>query len=969
MLLSVVFLATISQCRFYTEDVAETCEAGGGLSVPESICKDVAVADANANPTPPLTVEDNLLYPMGCYVMYYSNSAVVSNKIRSPATMGQTMCMGVSPMNCVGSCYQSPSDMKCVCMSTDCVTAAPPTDAPPTLTPTAVPTAVPTDAPPTLVPTAVPTAPPTLPPTLVPTAIPTTPPTLVPTAVPTAPPTLVPTVVPTTPPTLVPTAVPTITPTDIPTAVPTLVPTLIPTLIPTLSPTVEPTVVPTATTPPTSTPTVIPTAVPMSNQTDNPSPSPTNSSSIAPTQAPTDIPTPSPTLDPVTSQPGVPVTPLPTDTLEPVDPPEEVDLVIEKSEETSNAITGVAGVAALATPVAAAAAAHASMVALMMDGKCSDEPKRLPVALHPIKALGWDTIDGSEDISAIIGNMTICAGVSLICFLLLLLLTCLSPLMPPALKVKNLLEAQGLLRFPSTGLFVLLFLYQGSVFSSMRLIGYADKATHRVVGFIATLVLLVTPHLVAYTIKTSVPTAAFYKVVDSMPNKWMCISGKIIRATIGSGEWVSVRRSNRFVQRYQTMLRSFKQDYSWFIYFDFMSMVLLAGATIPRTPTWNDCGHVKLFSAVVNLLMLASKIAYKPYARYRDNVLEIPRFGIQAAALFVMALAFYSGNPGHWGFSMAGPLFIIAIALLLLKVLLDIITELYIFCTNRRDHLQEQVFIEYEQREEDFDKDMECINQNKRWSSSTIPPLAPLIEATVANPNGIGRGKEKERRPSVALSSRSQKLSDYLLPDTDSDSDHEDSAESMEHRQDSSHPFVRAWKEEEERTASPVKSTNRVFMINSRRPSVDFIEAESSNESFGKPIPKSYRTVNTSFSSDVGLNDVAGNRRSSHPQAGPSREAKSRRSSSAAFTDSTMESMVSIDKLFSRDTNKSSRSNASSRRSRRLPEFTSPPLPSAMTPPTPPRRRPPIPLPRGRGSPLPPVLTRGIPNGLVEEHI
>ena len=600
----------------------------------------------------------------------------------------------------------------------------------------------------------------------------------------------------------------------------------------------------------------------------------------------------------------------------------------------------MAGVAALATPVAAAAAAHASMIALMMDGKCSDEPKQLPVALHPIKALGWDTIDGSEDVSAIIGNMTICAGVAVCCFFLLVLLKSLSPVLPPALRVRDMLDAQGLLRFPSTSLFVLLFLYQGSIFSSMRLIGYANKGFHRAIGLVATGILLLIPHLVAYTIKTSVPTTAYYKTVSTHPKGWKCISDKFVRAIVGSGEWVSVRKTNRFVQRYQTMLRSFKQDCAWFIYFDFMSMVLLAGATIPRTPTWNDCGHVKLFSCVINILMLASKIVYKPYARYRDTVLDIPRFAIQATALFFMALAFYSGNIHHWGFAMSGPLIIAAIALLLLKVLLDIVTELYIFCTDRREKLQEEVFKLYEQQEEDFDKDIQCLRRPESWNE-----MIPIVTTG-------GDGKRRSRGSSVALSNTSQRvLTDYLLQDqSSSEGEVEEEEERHQHEisldaelcnddQPEQHPFVSAWKQDQDAISSQTLPRRR-----NRLSTLARSEGASSNESFGKlALPKSYRN-STPLNNDLTLGDTPGNQHLSR-QFNSSNKL---RSSSTAFTDST-ESIASVDRLFSKGTNRSSRSTASSRRSRRQTTICkSPQLSAIPTPPSPPSRRPPM-LPKGRG--------------------
>eukprot|EP01059_Diplonema_ambulator_P001992 TRINITY_DN11636_c1_g1_i1.p1 TRINITY_DN11636_c1_g1~~TRINITY_DN11636_c1_g1_i1.p1 ORF type:complete len:499 (+),score=104.68 TRINITY_DN11636_c1_g1_i1:199-1695(+) len=349
------------------------------------------------------------------------------------------------------------------------------------------------------------------------------------------------------------------------------------------------------------------------------------------------------------------------------------------------------------------------MMVLMYDGHCSEHPRELPPALHPMQLVGLVKVADSYDAAVITGNMSIVVGVSVLCFIGLCVLRLLSPYLPSALQVKNMMDAQGLLRFPSVALFVLLFLYQGTVYSSMRLVVYGATFQLRMAGVACTVPLILIPPVVAHVIKTSVPRLGYYRRLEHPPKPICGLPSRYVQVIIGAGEWVSARRDNKFVARYQTMMRSFKQDWSWFVLVDFAAMWLLACATMAKTPTWRDCGHVKMVSSLVCLISMGVKAYARPFARHRDNLLDPPRLFLQALALIFMAAGFYSGSPSHIGFKVAPVIIMMTIVMLLFKVFLDLCTEVVVF--RRRARLQKITFEETENNLKDellaFNKAME----------------------------------------------------------------------------------------------------------------------------------------------------------------------------------------------------------------------------------------------------------------------
>ena len=563
----------------------------------------------------------------------------------------------------------------------------------PTAIPTAVPTAVPTAIPtavPTAVPTAIPTAVPTVVPTTVPTAIPTAVPTVVPTTVPTVIPTAIPTAVPTTVPTAVPTtvptarpigttAVPTAMPTAVPTAVPTSVPTAIPTAVSTAAPTVVPTAVPTArpivtTAVPTAVPTTIPTAVPTAVPTSVPvipTAVPTAVPTLPPTSIPTLIPTPMPS--PLLPTP-VPSTSVP----ETAAPPTEVPPVIDK--KTAETVEGVGSAAAAASALGAGASAGPALRLVAISGSCragneNNSSREYPRPLHPTQ---WK-IGDSYALGMVAGNVMISFGFAVLCFFILKIAERGGTSCAP--KLFNGLDTQGLLRFPSAPLFVFQFLYQGTTQGGMSLVSYPNTPFHFIIGFVTCCGCAAVPIVIFIECRRGVPSQAVYADDARYGLK---------RLLMGPGEWVSNHVELHWVNRYRTVIGSFRQEVVWFSIVEFASMLAISAMESLNTRTLIQCGHKKLFEGFLFLILLVLEAILWPHCRARDSTVDFVLLGLQAAALFCMAAGFYEENTGHYIFEVASTFLFASVIILIVKSGIDVLVEGYILCKGIRTRVQQR---------------------------------------------------------------------------------------------------------------------------------------------------------------------------------------------------------------------------------------------------------------------------------------
>eukprot|EP00755_Sulcionema_specki_P037217 Sspe_Gene.108489::Locus_87627_Transcript_1_1_Confidence_1.000_Length_423::g.108489::m.108489 len=137
----------------------------------------------------------------------------------------------------------------------------------------------------------------------------------------------------------------------------------------------------------------------------------------------------------------------------------------------------------------------------------------MPFILHPT---GF-TIFGSAPAGALVGNLALSAGYTAVMGSLLMVGMRI-PCVKQRLVAGTLVEVQGFLRFPSTALLVFLFLYQGTIFASLRLVVYPPRKAFRLLGCFGVVVCFAVPVTTLLQVRAAVPTLARYRHVLPAPS-------------------------------------------------------------------------------------------------------------------------------------------------------------------------------------------------------------------------------------------------------------------------------------------------------------------------------------------------------------------------------------------------------------------------------------------------------------------
>ena len=418
---------------------------------------------------------------------------------------------------------------------------------------------------------------------------------------------------------------------------------------------------------------------------------PTTAPAVPDTSEPTSVPTSIPTSVPTDVPTGVPVTGVP-DTAVPSTPQPAVataDTPVPESGGSPPALPEVeqiataGGIAAVGSALGGGGGAATRLVIASLGcHKEGEPPPSVPLALHPTQI----QVMGSDSAGAVVGNTLIAVGFGCVCAVALLILQRFGRSMCPGLFTS--LDTQGFLRLPSAPFFVFQLLYQGTTYGAMNLVLHPPSVGLCIAGFVSLLLCIVLPLLVFWTVTSNVPRSAQY-MHDTRPlGAWMTI-------LIGPGEWVSLHEDCHWVNRYATAVRMYRQELAWFSIIEFAGSFALSALSAVNATTLVSCGHVKISAALVFLIMLVVEARLWPHARMRDSAMDFVGLGLQMSAMVLMGAGYYSGArdaSDSWTFATAGIVLVAAIAVVLLKLVLDATSELYIFCTNRRELLQEEAF-------------------------------------------------------------------------------------------------------------------------------------------------------------------------------------------------------------------------------------------------------------------------------------
>ena len=509
---------------------------------------------------------------------------------------------------------------------------------------------------------------------------------------------------------------------------------------PTKAPTKAPTQTPGATAVPTAVPTSVPaTAAPLTTPAPTPTPAAPSPSGVPPAVTPTAAP-PTQTQTPRTTAP----------------PP--VAATAPPPRATGKAIPGTAG-NMVATLSVVSAAAAGRMALLAGSGDCKTRMleatgaanEDLPWTLHPLQI----KIGGSMWIGAVVGNMAICGGCSLLAYTLLVVTRCVLPSMGD--RMKDVLDTQGLLRLPSSLLFVFMILYQGTSLASLRLIVSATRWYYHVVGVCGTAVCVAVPLGLFFAIRYGVPRLGRYRV-DTTDTAHMVHPAVVF--FIGRGEWVSTTRECHWAQRYSSAIRSYKQRYVWWSCVDYLSMLLLSGASAARLEKLSLCCGFKVGTALILAALFVASVVMRPYHRARDNILCPLILLLQTLSVCFIAAGFCSGmndvgwlDDSVWLWEWADRLLMISSLVLITKVVLDLMCEAFVIANKRRSRLQRSEHDEREARRSRVEQEM---LDAKEESHALVEPPALLIAPALPptnNPPPRPTPLTRHLSPSIGLPS------------------------------------------------------------------------------------------------------------------------------------------------------------------------------------------------------------------------
>ena len=455
-------------------------------------------------------------------------------------------------------------------------------------------------------------------------------------------------------PTEVPTGIPN---TNHPTAVPTLMPT---TEIPKTVIPVTPLPLPTTFTPTTAVPSAVPqTLVPTQMGVDD-------------TLIPTTLPMSN--LPDGTAQPlqVITTTPIPT-------------LVSELLQTTKDVGFGTA----LSSILTGSGTAGSTMRLIVVSGGCQlTGVRRLPSIFNPTQLI----IDQSEPLGALIANISIIFGIIIILVTLSKLLTIISP---KSTSFFNANDPNGFLRFPSGPLFIAQWFYQGLVFSTFLVIYHAQSVGIAVVGGVGGVFCLVLPIGAVNLSSGGIPTRGYYKPVGGNESS-SSLSRNIKNAMLGRGEWISRTRNDDWVQKHASIVRKFEPGYTWFLLLDAAVQFCIAVVAALPTPNHTACAHTRIAQCIVLMTYMLAICFSRPFARVRDTCFELASTGGQSAGLLLSAMSFYkvkNDNFRESSLSSSSDIcYTLTTAIVILGILLELLSEGFVFFTSRRSRLQEDVW-------------------------------------------------------------------------------------------------------------------------------------------------------------------------------------------------------------------------------------------------------------------------------------
>ena len=296
----------------------------------------------------------------------------------------------------------------------------------------------------------------------------------------------------------------------------------------------------------------------------------------------------------------------------------------------------------------------------------------VPMILNPTGL----TVGGSEMGGAGLAAFLVAISVALLCALLLYAANDSKERLCDTVSTSDI---QGLLRLPSLPLLIYQLCYTSLSLGVVPLLQL--PLWYRLLGVLLASVCIAVPFVVFRLIKSNVPDHGIYAKAKR---------GVLLRAFIGSGEWVNLRPTTLFTQRHFSTVHSYRQPLAWFIILEFcttFALGLIKGLSAEADTV--GCGHASIAMGFVLMVLFMVKAVLQPHARKRDNITDLMVLALQIAVCGDIAVGQYGE-----GSTMSEALVTMVYVILLLKVLCDAGCEVYIACSGRRRRLQKDIYVQ-----------------------------------------------------------------------------------------------------------------------------------------------------------------------------------------------------------------------------------------------------------------------------------
>ena len=332
------------------------------------------------------------------------------------------------------------------------------------------------------------------------------------------------------------------------------------------------------------------------------------------------------------------------------------------------------GVVSVASTVSHGFTTGAAMRVVLLTSSCPAEVDTIPRLLHPT---GIDIMD-SPALGAAVMNVVIVAASSLLSVAVYYTLK----LAVPACAAHNS-DLLGLLRLPSAPLFIFQYLFQGTTLAGMILIVTVQSTFHAVVGIVVLCGCACVTYALWHAITANVPTMACYA---------KCVNRQSVLSVLalGEGEWVNLLEDRDWVHSYASVIRTYKQAPVWYIVVEFAASFALSGVFSLGAETKIGCGHQRCAAATVFWFLLGLEALVWPHAKQRDSASDVVLLGLQSVAMALQAGYFYGADESL--FLLSSYLLLLSTAVLLVKAVWDVTSEVYIICSGRRTALQADVY-------------------------------------------------------------------------------------------------------------------------------------------------------------------------------------------------------------------------------------------------------------------------------------